>query len=71
MRSGGSTFPIQRGQPLREWATAPDIDRPRAMDLCATVDVAIDTMVGRTLPTHIRVDYLDSYEGDGFVESMR
>src|SRR5213083_1094797 len=37
----------------------------------AIVGAALDTIEGDTLPTEIREDYLDSYDGDRFVESMR
>ncbi|MGH8996396.1 MAG: alpha/beta fold hydrolase, partial [Acidimicrobiales bacterium] len=61
----------QLGEPLNEWALAPDIDRFRAMDPRAIVGSALDTIEGPALPAHIREDYLDSYDGDRFAESMR
>jgi pimeloyl-ACP methyl ester carboxylesterase len=49
----------------------PDIDRFRTMDPRAIVSAALGTIQGRTLPAEIREDYLASYDGDRFVESMR
>jgi pimeloyl-ACP methyl ester carboxylesterase len=69
--SGGTAVPIQLGPPLEEWALAPDVERWRAMDPRAIVGAALDTIEGHTLPPEIREDYLKSYEGDRFVESMR
>ena len=48
----------------------PDLDKYRRMDPRAIVGVAIDTIAGG-VPDEIRADYLDCYDGDRFVESMR
>jgi pimeloyl-ACP methyl ester carboxylesterase len=69
--SGGAAVPIQLGGALAEWTLAPDLDRFRAIDPRAIVGAALDTIEGHTLPPEIRQDYLQSYEGDRFVESMR
>ncbi len=69
--SGAAAVPIELGGALEGWVLAPDLDRFRAMDARAVVGVALDTIQGHTLPADIRVDYLDSYAGDRFVESMR
>jgi len=69
--SGGTAVPIQLAGPLEEWTLAPDLDRFRAMDPRAIVGAALDTIEGHVLPGEIREDYLKSYEGDRFVESMR
>ncbi|HME04182.1 MAG TPA: alpha/beta hydrolase [Solirubrobacteraceae bacterium] len=69
--SGGTAVPIQLRGPLEEWALAPDLDAFRAMDPRAVVGAALDTIEGHALPGEIREDYLASYEGDRFVESMR
>ena len=69
--SGGTAVPIRLAGPLAEWVLAPDIDRFRAMDPRAIVAAAIDTIEGDTVPPEIREDYLESYDGDRFVESMR
>jgi pimeloyl-ACP methyl ester carboxylesterase len=40
------------------------------MDARAIVNTAVDTIAGG-IPDDIRADYLDCYDGDRFVESMR
>ena len=69
--SGGAAVPIRLAGPLEEWVLAPNLDRFRAMDPRAIVGAALDTIEGDPLPTEIREDYLESYDGDRFVESMR
>ena len=69
--SGAAAVPIQLSGPLEEWVLAPDLDRFRALDPRAIVSAALDTIDGDPLPAEIRADYLDSYDGDRFVESMR
>jgi pimeloyl-ACP methyl ester carboxylesterase len=69
--SGGAAVPIRLGGPLAEWVLAPDLERYRAIDPRAIVGAALDTIAGDELPAEIREDYLDSYDGDRFVESMR
>ena len=69
--SGGAAIPIQLGGALEQWTLAPDLEPFRAMDPRAIVAAALATIEGHTLPDEIREDYLDSYDGDRFVESMR
>jgi pimeloyl-ACP methyl ester carboxylesterase len=69
--SGGAAVPIQLAGPLAEWVLAPDLDRFRAMDPRAVVGAAMATIEGYAVPPEIREDYLESYAGDRFVESMR
>jgi pimeloyl-ACP methyl ester carboxylesterase len=69
--SGGAAVPIQLGGPLAEWTLDPDFDRFRAMDPRVIVGAALDTIETYTVPPEIREDYLESYAGDRFVESMR
>ncbi len=68
--SGGVAVPIALGEPLRGWALDPDPERFRTMDPAAIVNAALDTIPGHAFPTAIREDYLDSYAGDRFVESI-
>jgi pimeloyl-ACP methyl ester carboxylesterase len=67
---GGVAVPIDLGGELRSWVFEPDLDKYRDIDPQVLVNTAIDTIAGG-LPDHIRADYLTSYEGDRFVESMR
>jgi pimeloyl-ACP methyl ester carboxylesterase len=68
--TGGAAVPLQLGEPLGSWVLDPDLDKYRRMDPRAIVGVAIDTIAGG-VPDDIRADYLDCYDGDRFVESMR
>jgi pimeloyl-ACP methyl ester carboxylesterase len=68
--TGGAAVPLQLGDPLKSWVLDPDLDKYRRMDPRAIVTVAMDTVAGG-LPDAIRADYLDCYDGDRFVESMR
>jgi pimeloyl-ACP methyl ester carboxylesterase len=68
--TGGTAIPLQLGEPLASWVLDPDLDKYREMDPRAIVGVAVDTVAGG-VPDDIRADYLDCYDGDRFVESMR
>jgi pimeloyl-ACP methyl ester carboxylesterase len=68
--SGGAAVPLELGEPLKSRVLDPDLDKYRRMDPRAIVNVAADTVAGG-VPDQIRADYLDSYEGDRFAESMR
>jgi len=68
--TGGAAVPLDLGEPLRSWVLDPDLDKYRAMDPRAIVGAAVDTIAGG-VADEIRADYLDAYDGDRFVESMR
>jgi pimeloyl-ACP methyl ester carboxylesterase len=68
--SGGAAVPIQLGEPLASWVLDPSLDKYRKMDPRAIVNVALGTIEGG-VPDDIAADYLDCYDGDRFVESMR
>src|SRR5262245_31773456 len=68
--TGGAAVPLELGEPLRSWVLDPDLDKYRRMDPRAIVNVAADTIAGG-IPDEIRADYLDAYDGERFVESMR
>jgi len=69
--SGGAAVPLQLGSPLNDWIDAPDLDRFRAADPRQIVAGALSGIEQYALPDPVREDYLSSYEGDRFVESMR
>jgi len=69
--SGGASFPLELGGILHEWVTAPDIEGFRAADPRAIVAGTLSRIERYELPEHVREDYLSSYDGDRFVESMR
>src|SRR5262245_14416858 len=68
--AGGTAVPLELGEPLASWVLDPDLDSFRQVDPHAVVNAALDTHAG-PVPDDIRADYLASYEGDRFVESMR
>ena len=68
--TGGTAVPLQLGEPLASWVLDPDLDKYRRMDPRTIVGAALDTIAGG-VPDDVRADYLDCYDGDRFVESMR
>jgi pimeloyl-ACP methyl ester carboxylesterase len=70
--SGGSAFPLQLGGVLKDWVESPDLERYRSVDPREIVGAALAADIERyALPDYVREDYLSSYDGDRFVESMR
>jgi pimeloyl-ACP methyl ester carboxylesterase len=69
--SGGTAVPLQLGSLLKDWVEAPDLDGFRAADPRQIVASALTGIERYVLPDSVREDYLSSYEGDRFVESMR
>lgn len=67
---GGTAFPLRLGEPLASWVLDPDLDRYHQIDPRVIVKTAVDNHAG-DVPDDIRADYLASYEGERFVESMR
>jgi pimeloyl-ACP methyl ester carboxylesterase len=69
--TGATAVPLQVGEPLKEWIEAPDLEPYRRIDGRQVVTVAMGTLE-RYKPTEAaREDYLASYEGERFAESMR
>jgi pimeloyl-ACP methyl ester carboxylesterase len=70
--SGGAAFPLQLGGVLKDWVLGPDLERYRSADPRQIVAAALTADIERyVLPDYVREDYLSSYDGDRFVESMR
>jgi pimeloyl-ACP methyl ester carboxylesterase len=69
--SGGSAFPLQLGGVLKDWVENPDLEQYRSADPRQIVAGALTDIERYALPDFIREDYLCSYDGDRFVESMR
>jgi pimeloyl-ACP methyl ester carboxylesterase len=69
--SGGAAFPLQLGSRLKDWVDAPDLEPYRQADPRQIVAGSLTGIDRHELPDHVREDYLSSYEGDRFVESMR
>jgi pimeloyl-ACP methyl ester carboxylesterase len=69
--TGATAVPLQVGDPLKEWVEAPDLEPYRRIDGRQVVTAAMGTLE-RYQPTEAaREDYLLSYEGERFAESMR
>jgi pimeloyl-ACP methyl ester carboxylesterase len=68
---GATAFPLQLGGALKDWVEAADLEAYRRADPRQIVGAAIDRIQGYEVPDFIREDYLASYDGDRFVESMR
>jgi len=69
--SGGAAYPIQLTGVLKEWIETPDLEGYRSIDPRQIVAGAMTYIERYALPDSVREDYLSSYEGDRFVESMR
>jgi pimeloyl-ACP methyl ester carboxylesterase len=69
--SGGTAYPLQLRRMLKDWVEAPDLDAYRSADPREIVTSALTAIERYTLPDAVRDDYLSSYDGDRFVESMR
>jgi pimeloyl-ACP methyl ester carboxylesterase len=68
--SGGAAVPLQLGEPLASRVFEPDLDVYRRMDPREIVNTSLNTIAGG-IPDEIRADYVASYEGHRYVESMR
>ena len=69
--TGGAAVPIQLGEPLREWVFAPDLEPYRRLGGRTIIERVIQTLERYVLSDAAREDYLASFEGDRFAESMR
>jgi pimeloyl-ACP methyl ester carboxylesterase len=69
--TGGTAVPLQLGDPLKEWVEAPSIEPYRKIDGRQVVMVALGTLERYTPTATARDDYLASYAGERFAESMR
>jgi pimeloyl-ACP methyl ester carboxylesterase len=69
--SGGTAYPLQLRWVLKDWVEAPDLEGYRSANPREIVAGALTAIERYTLPDAVREDYLASYEGDRFVESMR
>jgi pimeloyl-ACP methyl ester carboxylesterase len=69
--SGSTAFPLQLGGALKDWIETPDMRVYRTADPRQIVAGALNDIERYALSDFVREDYLSSYEGDRFVESMR
>jgi pimeloyl-ACP methyl ester carboxylesterase len=69
--AGATAVPLQLGDPLKEWVEAPDLEPYRRIDGRQVVAAAVATLERYTPTDAAREDYLLSFEGERFAESMR
>src|SRR5262245_12594971 len=68
--TGGAAVPITVGSPLKEWVEATDLEPYRKIGGRKIVEIALDTIAGYTPSAEVRDDYIASYEGNKFAESI-
>jgi pimeloyl-ACP methyl ester carboxylesterase len=67
---GAAAYPLQLGSQLKDWVEASDVEPYRSADARQIVADALSG-IEHYAPDAVREDYLSSYDGDRFVESMR
>lgn len=68
--TGGAAVPITVGSPLKEWVEATDLEPYRQIGGEKIVEIALSTITGFTPSVEAHDDYLASYAGDKFAESL-
>jgi pimeloyl-ACP methyl ester carboxylesterase len=68
--TGGAAYPLQVGGVLKEWIEAPDLEPYRRIDGREVVKVATKSLERYRLTDAAREDYLSSYAGERFADSM-
>jgi pimeloyl-ACP methyl ester carboxylesterase len=68
---GPAAYPLRLGGLLKDWVEAPDLEDYRRADPRRMVVSALTDSRRYALLDFVREDYLASYQGDRFVESMR
>jgi pimeloyl-ACP methyl ester carboxylesterase len=68
---GPAAFPLQLGGVLKDWVEAPDLEGYRRADPQQILAGVLTDIQRYALLDFVREDYLSSYQGDRFVESMR
>jgi pimeloyl-ACP methyl ester carboxylesterase len=69
--SGAVAVPLQVGGMIKEIIEAPDLEGFRRADPRQLVNAALSGITRYTLPEAVRDDYLASYQGNRFAESVR
>ena len=69
--NGTAAVPIQIGSVLKDVVFAPSLDPFRNIDTRQAVNSVLQFVERYRLPDHVREDFLSSYEGDRFAESLR
>lgn len=68
--TGGAAVPLTLGSPLKDWVEATDLEPYRQIGGRKIVEIALDTIAGYHPSAEIRADYIASYDGDKFAESI-
>lgn len=68
--TGGAAVPLTLGSPLKDWVEATDLEPYRQIGGGKIVEIALDTIAGYTPSDEIRADYIASYDGDKFAETI-
>jgi pimeloyl-ACP methyl ester carboxylesterase len=68
--TGGAAVPITLGSPLKDWVEATDLEPYRQIGGRKIVEIALDTIAGYTPSAEIRDDYIASYDGDKFADTI-
>ena len=69
--NGTAAVPIQIGSVLKDVVEAPSLEAFRKLDPRQGVESVLAFVERYKLPGHVREDFLSSYEGDRFAESLR
>jgi pimeloyl-ACP methyl ester carboxylesterase len=69
--TGGTAVPLQLGDPLKEWVEAPSLEPYRKIGGEKIVTAALSTLEHYTPSKAARDDYLTSFAGERFAESIR
>jgi pimeloyl-ACP methyl ester carboxylesterase len=69
--NGTAAVPLQIGSVLKDVVEAPSLEAFRNIDPRKAVESVLAFVERYKLPDHVREDFLSSYEGDRFVESLR
>ena len=68
---GATVVPLQVGGNLKDMIEAHDLEELRQIDSQDILGPTYDALPGGGLPPDVRRDYIQSYAGDRFVESVR
>ena len=68
--TGGAAVPITVGSPLKEWVEATDLEPYRQIGGEKIVEIALSTITGFTPSIEAHDDYIASYAGNKFAESI-
>jgi len=68
--TGGAAVPLILRDPLKEWVEATDLEPYRQIGGRKIVEIALSTIEGYMPSDEIRDDYIASYDGDKFADTI-